>query len=593
MSVIAERYGIDLTREAKVGCPRCIREGRDNSRNNLHVYASTESAHCWSCGWTIASQEHREAMGWDDEEDYYEESEVSTKELLTQEQADSIKEQTGNSGKGSRDITDETYKAYAVRFKYDETTGDITDTFYPYTEDYKPAGYKIRMIPKDFRSVGKIGKDSELFGQWKWKNGSGKYVVITAGEVDCMSAFQMLEDYRKSRSSDFAAIPCVSSGIGEAGSYKQIQKHYEWLATFERIIICYDQDEAGKKAVQKLVEVLPKGKMFVMNLPMKDVNEMLTKGKQKQFISSFYDAKPYSPDGIVGTSGLLASIREAAMVPKIPLPPFMHEVEKEMAGGIPLGVILNLASASGTGKSTIVDECNYFWVFHSPHRIGTVTLESDKDQYGTKMLSRHVGVKIDLIESIEDKLAFLDRPDIVAASQELFTKPDGTDRWHLIEDRDGGLESMKALIMELIIACECKVIILDPVSDLLEGLDNEKQASFCKWMKGVVKSHKVTFINVTHVRKSGSGQKANSTGADMHEEDIFGSGSLIKSAACNLLFTRNKEAEDVMERNTTYMKMSKCRWTGRTGIAGQYYYDNNTHTMHDKQDWLEKNLTNF
>lgn len=579
---------MQIFKEGKNACPFCT------SSDGFHWYGEGNGGFCYSCQKSILSDARKEELGiekfeWTDEM----EKEVSTKELLTQEEADEIKTQTGASGKSSRSITDETYKAYAVRFKYDESTGDITDTYYPYTQDYKPAGYKVRMIPKDFRSIGKIGKDSELFGQWKWKNGGGKYVLLTAGEVDCLSAFQMLEDYRKGRNSDFDAIPCVSSGIGEAGSYKQIQKHYEWLNTFERILVAYDQDDAGQKALKKLAEALPKGKMFVVKLPLKDVNEMLEKGRDKQFIRCFYDAKPYSPDGIVGTSGLLESIKESAKIPKIPLPPFMHEVQDQMAGGIPLGVIVNLASASGTGKSTIADECNYYWVFNSPHRIGTITLESDKDQYGMKMLSRHVGVKIDLIESVEDKVAFLERPDIVAAAEELFTNPDGTDRWHLIEDRDGGLESMKELIMELIISCECKVLIIDPVSDLLEGLDNEKQASFCKWMKGIVKSHGVSFINITHVRKSSGNQKANSTGAEMHEEDIFGSGSLIKSAACNLLFTRNKEAEDEIERNTTYMKMSKCRWTGRTGIAGQYYYDNETHTLYDKKDWLEKNPAQF
>ena len=74
----------------------------------------------------------------------------------------------------------------------------------------------------------------------------------------------------------------------------------------------------------------------------------------------------------------------------------------------------------------------------------------------------------------------------------------------------------------------------------------------------------------------------------MHEEDIMGHSSILKSGACNLIFTRNKEAEDEIERNTTYMKASKIRWTGKTGVAGVYYYDNETSTMYDKQDYFEK-----
>jgi hypothetical protein len=125
------------------------------------------------------------------------------------------------------------------------------------------------------------------------------------------------------------------------------------------------------------------------------------------------------------------------------------------------------------------------------------------------------------------------------------------------------------------------------LQDILDGLSNEEQAVFMRWLKGMVKSHDVTFILINHVRKSAGGGKQNSEGADIHEEDFAGSSSIFKSAACNLLFTRNKEAENPVERNTTIMKMTKCRWTGNTApAAGRYYYDNETHTMHDLHEYL-------
>jgi archaellum biogenesis ATPase FlaH len=572
-------------------CPQCRKAGHDTTGDNLVNYGEGMGKHCFACGFSILSDAERKARGVDNYE--YDDEEVMTKELITQEEVEKIKSYTGTSGQGCRGITDEVYKAYACRFKCDEETGAVTEVFYPYTEGYKPAGFKVRRLPKEFYSVGKIGKDSELFGQWKWKNSVGRYLLICAGEVDALSAYQMLENYRKGKGSDFDPIPVVSSGIGEAGSYKQIQKHYDWVNNFDKIVVCYDNDDAGKDAVKKLVDVLPKGKMFVMKLSLKDANEYLEKGKEKQFVSLFYSAPAYSPDGIIGSDSLMDKIIEQARTPKIPLPPFMHKVQKEMAGGIPLGVIVNLASASGTGKSTIVDECTYFWVFNSPHRIGVVTLESDSGQYGTKILSRHIGRKIDLIEDVDEKIEFIQSEEVQAKAKELWYNDDGTPRWHLVEERDGGIESLKDLIMNLIIACGCKVIILDPLQDILDGLSNEEQAVFMRWMKGMVKSHQCTFINVNHVRKSGSGQKANSTGANMHEEDIHGSSAILKSGACNLIFTRNKEAEDETEKNTTHMKMSKCRWTGRTGMAGKYYYDNVTHTMHDMDDWLQQNPQQF
>ncbi len=586
---IADRYGIDTTYAHTTGCPRCIKQGKDTAKDNLHVYGPGKGMHCHACKYTVLSDEQIEQRGLDGAEDLYEEDEVSTREPITNEQNATIKSYTGTKSKGWRGIKDATNVIAGVRYSYDEETGQPDKQFVPTTVDGKLTGYKTRSFPKDFSDpIGVVGKTCDLIGQFRYKDG-GRTVLIVGGEIDYLSADQMLWDYQVSKGNqDYPRVAVVSPTIGETGCAKQIQAQYAWFDKFDNIIVGIDNDEAGKKAVAEIVAVLPKGKVKVATWSKKDPNEMLQAGLEKTFISDYYKAKPYTPDGIVGSSGLADKIREQALTPKIPLPQFMHRVQKLMAGGIPLAVIINLASASGTGKSTIIDECTYHWIFNSPHKVGVISMESDAGQYGTKMLSRHVGQKIDLIEDVDEKLALLDSPAIQAASEELFKNPDGSDRWLIIEDRDGGLESVKGLIMELIRKCGCKVIIIDPVQDLLEGLNNEEQASFCRWMKGVIKSDGVTFVNVSHVRKSQGGQKANSTGADMHEEDIFGSGSLIKSAACNLLFSRDKENEDEIEKNTTYMKMSKCRWTGNTGGAGQYYYDKDTHTMHDKSDWLTR-----
>ncbi len=577
---------------AKEPCVACRSRGRDRAGNNFTNYGTGNGGFCFSCGYTILSDAERERKGLD--EYIYDDEEVMTKELITPEEVEKLKEYTGVQGKMSRNIPDETYKAYAVRFKYSEETAEVVETFYPYTQDYKAAGYKIRMSPvKDFRSVGKIGKDSELFGQWKWKNGGGKYACLCSGELDALAAFTMLENYRKGRSSEFDAIPCVSSAIGESGAWKQVQAQYEWMNSYERIVVLPDMDDAGQKALKKLSEVIPKGKMFVVKLPLKDVGKMLDEGKEKQFIRAFYDAAPYSPDGILPSNGLTSKIIEGAMAPKVPLPPFMHKLQKMMAGGWPISTIMSLSSASGTGKSSIIEAMMLYWIFNSPYKVGIISLESDAGQLATKLLSSHIGTKIDLMETVEEKLEFLNLPDVQEKARNLWETDEGAPRFYLIEDRDGGIESIKEKIMQLIISCDVQVVLIDPYSDLCEGLTNEVQAELMRWLKGMVKSHKVSFGLVNHVRKSGNGQKANSTGAELHEEDIFGSSSIMKSCACNLLFMRDKESTDDVIRNTIRMKASKIRWTGNTGMAGEYYYDNNTSTLYDKDDWMQTQPATF
>lgn len=578
------KWGLDLSYPHTCQCPRCARNGKDTAKDNLQIYGQGKGAHCHSCQFTILSDAEREARGIDFEE---EDELVATREPITDEEHERLKSYTGLKSKGWRGIKDETNKYFGVRYTYDDETGEPDSQYVPTTIEGKLVGYKVRTFPKDFSSpVGVVGKDCDLVGQFRFPNG-GRVVLIVGGEVDQLSAYQMLAEYQATRGYDPVAV--VSPTVGETGCVKQIQAHYEWLNSFDKIIVGMDNDGAGEVALHKIAKVLPKNKVYVAKWTGKDANAMLVKGMEKQFVNDYFKAKPYTPDGIVGAASLADKIREAAAMLKIPLPPFMHRLQSMMAGGIPLKTIINLGSASGTGKSTIIDEMTYYWIFNSPYKPGIVTLESDSGQYGTKILSRHLGRKIDLIEDVNDKLAYLDTDYVRQKEKELYFREDGSERFYLIEDRDGGLESMKEKIEQLIIACGCQLIILDPLQDILDGMSNEDQAVFLKWMKGMVKSHDVTFINVNHVRKSQGGKQANSTGADLFEEDMQGSSSIFKSGACNLLFNRNKEAEDEIERNTTKMKASKIRWTGKTGVAGNYYYDNATHTMYDLEDWLAKN----
>lgn len=587
----AEKYNIDTSYSHKTACPRCRRSGGDSAGDNLHVYGEGNGAYCWACGFTIPSDDHAEEMGWNVEE---EDEPVTTREALTSEQKEEIKEMTGLKGFSYRGIRDEISRWFGVRYEYDSETGKPIAQYFPTTIEGELVGYRVRRFPKDFsQSPGKVGKECDLGGQFRF-NTQNKICVIVGGETKLLNTYQMLKDDIERRGKDYDVPAVVCSTLGESGAWKQVQAQYAFFEKFEKIIICMDNDKAGKEAAESIAKVLPKGRAYIMSMRYKDADDYVVDkegnrvGKEREFLLDYWAAKPWTPDGIVGSGSVADRIREAAAAPKVPLPPFMHKLQKLMAGGIPLKTIINLGSASGTGKSTIVDECTYYWIFNSPYKPGIVTLESDVGQYGTKLLSRHVGRKIDLFETPEEKLEFLSRPEITESERNLYFKEDGEQRFYLIEDRDGGLDSMKAKIEELVIACGCQLIILDPLQDILDGLPNEEQATFLKWMKGMVKSHDVIFINVNHVRKSQGGKQANSTGADLFEEDMQGSSSIFKSGACNLLFTRNKEAEDPIERNTTKMKASKIRWTGHTGAAGEYYYDNLTHTMYDKEDWMSK-----
>lgn len=563
-------------------CPEC------GSSDGRAIYVDG-SHFCWVCQDVKPSEEFLEEKGSTRQNKSKERKEikVSEKEKITPEQNEELKTRTSLSGSGYRGISDDTLKFFGVRTGYDPETEEVNSTFYPCTESGELVGYKCRVHPKSFGAgnLGRTGKSCDLFGQFRFTR-PGKYVLIVGGEHDQLAAFQMLQNYSKGKGYDYDT-PVVSPTVGETGCDKQLAAQYDFFNQFEKIILGFDNDAAGKEAAEKALKVLPKGKVFLANWSKKDPNEMLMKGLEKQFIQDFYSAKQFVPDGIIASNQLSDKIREELMTVKVPLPPFMHKLQDMMAGGIPLGRIVNMGSASGTGKSTIVDEMIYYWIFNSPHLIGIVTLESSVGQYGIKLLSRHISNKLELREN-EVALNIVNSEEVKLKETELFNTSEGTPRFYLIDERDGGIDSLKNLIDNLVIGCGCKVIILDPLQDILDGLTNEEQALFMKYQKGLVKSHNISFININHVRKNGTGQKANSVGGDLYEEDFQGSSAIFKSGACNLLFTRNKEAEDLIERNTTHMKATKIRWTGKTGHAGAYYYDIETHTLYDLDEYLLK-----
>lgn len=563
-------------------CSKC------GSTDNFALYRDDEgheSGHCFGCNFTIPSRDWLEensdkrSKPKSKVKDYMQQEDIkvkpSTKPALTPEENQEIKSETSASGNGFRGIRDDTYKTFGVRHAFSEEDGSVVEQYYPITQEGQLVGYKIREVPKNFYSRGRTGADCELFMQFKFNRG-GKYLLITEGEVDALSAYQILKDYNVSKGNDFETA--VVSPTTGAQSKKQIAAQYKFCDSFDNVILNFDNDKAGQDAAEEVLKYLPKGKVKIMKMRYKDANEYIEKGKEREFVSDFYNAKTYVPIGVLPSSSLYDRVLSQTEVQKVPFPPFMKKLNDMFIGGMPLGYIFNIAADTGVGKTTYVNEMIYHWVFNSPHLIGIVSMELDAGQYGEALLSRHISRKLALMGDTTEKLEFLRSDRIREKAQTLMLKEDGAERFYLLDNRDGSIEEIQDTIEELVVSCGCKVIILDPLQDLLDGLSNEEQSIFMKWAKGFIKSHGITFVFINHMRKS----------ENSGEMDIMGSSTIIKSAAANIILKRNKLSEDPLERNTTSVTVAKNRVCGLTGPAGAAYYDNETHTLHDLEEWVQE-----
>ena len=203
-----------------------------------------------------------------------------------------------------------------------------------------------------------------------------------------------------------------------------------------------------------------------------------------------------------------------------------------------------------------------------------------------------MGRKISMIEDQAEKIAYVGSEAMEKASRDLFMFPDGQPRLYLLDDR-GDFSMLQEKIEECIVSHDVKIVVIDVISDVFAGMSLEEVDKWMKWEKTLTKATQCLLIQICHTRKAPSGAKDTGAGGRIDESMLIGSGTQYRSAGINIALQRDKTAEDDVERNTTYVHLLKSRATGATGAAGQLYYDNETATIFNKEDWLAEQGATF
>ena len=514
-----------------VPCPNC------GSRDNAGQY-SDGHYYCFGCGhW------------WKDNESPVEAIE---RRQIRMEEEGKIREIA------DRCISEEACKKYGVRtFVRDHK---IARHIYPY---FNKAGEKVaekvrECSTKEFFWRGD-STDIQLFGAQAQPT-TGRFVVVTEGEVDCLSLWQTLG----------GRYTVVSLPNG-CKNFKALKTNYEYLDQFENIILCLDGDKPGREAVERAVQYLPQKKLKIMRLPedCKDPNEFLKRGKTQDLINYFWRAEEYRPADIVNIGDMYGRLEEYRKTHEYIPTPWIGL--NDMIQGTRPGQLVVLAAGTGMGKSAFLKSWMYHLVRSTDLHIGALYLEENPEETVLSLMSLVAGANLKKnsvwdMTSDDDKRRYFDE---CGANRriELFEPLSNTDPDYICNK-----------IRYMVVVRECKYIILDHITYVIDDADDPRRAlnKLIKQLHDLCVELGIVILAACHLRKSPNALKSHEEGQRVTLDDMKDSSSIKQLSDICIGCERNSQDNDPIKANTTLIRVLKNRDFGTKGPCTALYYDKDT-----------------
>jgi len=480
-----------------------------------------------------------------------------------------FKQNTGDArGCQERRITKTIAEHYGVRVDYDANR-NITAYHYPYYKDNELVAYKTRKLPKQFSTVGDF-KDVWPFGCQSFGMG-GKRLVITEGEFDAMSVAQAsLIHYNK-------IYPAIS--IASASNLKSLLQAREWIRSFEEVVLFFDKDAAGQKAIKEAANIIGIDKVKVATSPAKDPCELFIAAGERAVLQAIWDAQPFSPAGIVvGHEPVWEQYLARRSTESVAYPDCLRGIN-DKTKGMRFGEITLFTSGTGSGKSTVIKEIVLDLLDKTEDKVGMISLEESVGDTAEKF------IQMKLKRNLQEYDVSLEEQE--EASRAVF----GSEKLVLLDHQGSvGDESLIDKI-EYMALMGCKYLILDhitiAVSEGAEGYTgNEAIDKVMSDLLKITKKHNVWLGVISHLRKVQGGGATFEQGKLPSMDDIKGSGSIKQISFDIIGFARDMANEDEQVRNTINFIVLKSRFTGKTGPAGNAKYNHDTTRLawHDKHE---------
>lgn len=423
------------------------------------------------------------------------------------------------------------------------------ETNEPYAVDYKyPDGVtKRRTFPKDFVYLPGPKSKPDLYLSDRFSSGSAMAVTITEGEEDAHAAFEMLG----------SKYPVVSiRGSGSALADVTAKKDY--LDGFEKIYLCFDEDEPGRRARDQVATLFPFTKVFlVKKTKYKDANEYQINKAADEYKRLWFNARQHTPENVISTYAEFMEILKEPTPPSICEYPFPDL--QAMTRGIRTKEFTLVKGMEGLGKTEVLGALEVHALRTTDHAIGVIHLEEPAKRSLQRFASYDMGVPVHLDPSIS--------PETTIAAVQAITRADN--RLYFYKNFGGdNIDGVLNQIRWLATACKCKMVFLDHITRIVTSIHGNDERADLDYISTrfsqLAEELDFAMVAISHVNDDGKTR---------------GSRNISKEAGTVIDISREHLSSNRIERNTTKFLIEKNRWASATGPAGVAYFDDLTFTL--------------
>jgi twinkle protein len=417
---------------------------------------------------------------------------------------------------------------------------------------YPSGGIKVRKLDEKAFYAKDGFKGDELFGMNLYPAGCSKMVTITEGELDALSASQMLKSQY---------INPVVSLPSATPSKKLWENCKDWLSSFEKIILSVDNDEAGNALADRMARLFPNKIYRMQHGEYKDANDFLQAGKGADFKNLWWKPVKHTPENILNTADQFLKLYEDT--PEHVYYPTGIVALDDKILGLMQGHFTVFKAPTGIGKTELMRYMEYS-MLKQGIPIAAWHLEETKLRSLLGLVSYEVGDNLTRRDLIEEKEA----DSLVREAIGNLTKDENFYQFYLGDGQ--GTDELIDQIRFFSQACDCKFVFFEPIQDVVVGTSEESKeamlADLSIRLSKLAAELNVGIVTIAHTNENGDPKYCKMIG---------------QRASVIIDLHRDKEADNMEERNTTYLKVEKNRPCSEEGQAGKLAFNLDTFMLRE------------